>query len=88
MSIGEFAAPTRIVAGRGAVASALATDGAYSVLGAAQRESRPRGGTGGPDASVAAQLGSFIGDLFAPTVHSFPKAFAAAALVIAPLLSR
>ncbi len=77
-----------VIAAATGLATALATDGAYSVLGAAQRESRPRGGTGGPDASVAAQLGSFIGDMFAPTVHSFPKAFAAAALVIAPLLSR
>lgn len=77
-----------VIAAATGLATALATDGAHSVLGAAQRESRPRGVSAAADASFAGQIGSFIGDMFAPAAHSFPKALAAAALVIAPLLSR
>ncbi|HVW28955.1 MAG TPA: sodium/proton-translocating pyrophosphatase [Polyangiaceae bacterium] len=77
-----------VIAAATGLATALATDGAHSVLGAAQRESRPWGASAGPPASFAGQLGSFIGDMFAPAAHSFPKALAATALVIAPLLSR
>jgi hypothetical protein len=40
------------------------------------------------DASAASQIGSFIGDMFAPAAHLFAKALAAGALVIAPFLSR
>jgi K(+)-stimulated pyrophosphate-energized sodium pump len=77
-----------VIAAATGLTTALATDGAHSVLGAAQRESRPWGSSAGPLSSIGAQLGSFIGDMFAPAAHSFPKALAAAALVIAPLLSR
>jgi K(+)-stimulated pyrophosphate-energized sodium pump len=77
-----------VIAAATGLATALATDGAHSVLGAAQRESRPWGDSAGHHPSIGAQIGSFFGDMVAPAAHSFPKALAAAALVIAPLLSR
>jgi Na+/H+-translocating membrane pyrophosphatase len=77
-----------VIAAATGLTTALATDGAHSVLGASQRESRPRGHAAGVDASAAGQIGSFIGDMFAPAAHLFAKALAAAALVIAPFLSR
>jgi K(+)-stimulated pyrophosphate-energized sodium pump len=78
-----------VIAAATSLATALATDGAHSVLGAAQREIRPRGASAGVDASVAGhQIGTFIGDMFAPAARLFAIALAASALVIAPLLSR
>ncbi len=77
-----------VIAAATGLATALATDGAHSVLGAAQRESRPWGSSTGHLPAIGGQIGSFFGDMFAPAAHSFPKALAAAALVIAPLLSR
>src|SRR5206468_3041244 len=78
-----------VIAAATSLTTALATDGAHSVLGAAQRESRPRGASAGLDAAVAGhQLGTFIGDMFAPAARLFAITLAASALVIAPLLSR
>jgi hypothetical protein len=77
-----------VIAAATGLTTALATDGAHAVLGASQRESRPRGAAAGVDASAASQIGSFIGDMFAPAAHLFAKALAAGALVIAPFLSR
>jgi K(+)-stimulated pyrophosphate-energized sodium pump len=67
---------------------ALATDGASAVLKAAHRESRPRGSASTFEASlVGHQIGRFMGDMAAPAAHLLVKTFAAAALVIAPLLA-
>jgi K(+)-stimulated pyrophosphate-energized sodium pump len=77
-----------VIAAATGLGAALATDGSGAVLGAAHRASRPRGSSQGFEASLAGHaLGSFIGDAAGPAAHLFVKATAAAALIVAPLLS-
>jgi hypothetical protein len=77
-----------VIAAAAGLGTAFATDGASAVLDAAHRESRPRGSTSTFEASLAGhQIGRFIGEMAAPATHLFVKTLAAAALLMAPLLS-
>ena len=77
-----------VVASATGLGTALSANGARAVLGAAYRASRPRGVSPGFEVSLAGHtLGSFMGGATAPATHLFVKAAAAAALLVAPLLS-
>jgi K(+)-stimulated pyrophosphate-energized sodium pump len=77
-----------VVAAATGLGTALSANGTRAVLSAAYRASRPRGVSPGFEASLAGHtLGSFVGGASAPAARLFVKASAAAALLVAPLLS-
>ncbi|HEX7670276.1 MAG TPA: sodium/proton-translocating pyrophosphatase [Polyangiaceae bacterium] len=77
-----------VVASATGLGTALSANGTRAVLTSAYRASRARGVSPGFEASLAGHtLGSFMGGASAPATHLFVKASAAAALLVAPLLS-
>jgi hypothetical protein len=77
-----------VVASLTGLTAALAVDAARATLGAARRASRPRGASGGFEASLGADaVADLVGHSAGPAAHLIVKATAVGALTIAPFLT-